>query len=814
MGKKKKLELTAVNKETGLTYEQVLERKELGLTNYTKQGSTKTIRRIIFSNIFTFFNMLNIFIASMLIYVGAYKDIFFIVIVTANTVIGIVQEIKAKRTIDKLSLLQAPVGIVFRDSREFEIDISEIVLNDILILKPGRQISADCIITEGIVEVDESLLTGESDSILKNVGDTLLSGSFVVSGVCKAEAVKIGKDAYVENLTKQAKVYKKPQSDLMKSLKIIVRIVGIFIIPVGATLFYFQYDGGVGNMPFDESVRATAGAVIGMIPSGLFLLTSLALAVGVLRLAQNNTLVQELYCIEMLARVDTLCLDKTGTITDGTMTVRSIIELEKNTKFAPKKIISEMMSAFKDRNQTSEALIEKFGLSTKEPNVTRLIPFSSKRKFSAVSLAKLGTFAIGAPEFVLSKKDYAEIKDQIENYAKQGLRILIYATSTKQITNDELPEMKASALILIEDTIRPDAILTIEYFKTHNVDVKVISGDNPATVAHIAARAGIDNAEKYISLEGLSDKEVIGSALKYQVFGRVNPHQKMLLVKELKANGRTVAMTGDGVNDILALREADTSIAMASGSEAARNVSHLVLMDSNFSSMPKVVNEGRRVINNVQRVATLFLTKTIFSIILVIIALLTRGRYPITPSQLFMIDFLVIGLPSFVLSLQPNHEQVKGKFLSNVLSKALPGALTVGVQTLIIMWLARPNILNLTTEARSTLIVISATFTSFIVLYRVLKPFNALKRILFVTMFIIFVVAVIFLPEFFEFNAISKYYLRLSGSDVITEMLPLPALLLLIVMLQSSSVLISFFIKLPGWIKKGFKGAIMKLSGV
>lgn len=812
--KKKDILLTPVNLETGLTKEEVANRRQLGLTNVTNQGSTKTIKRIVFSNIVTFFNLINIFIASMLIYVGAYKDIFFMGVVIANTIIGIIQEIKAKKTIDRLSLLQAPIGIVFRDGLEQEIDVQDIVLNDVLILKPGRQISADCIVLEGSIEVDESLVTGESDSIVKQVGDTLLSGSFVVSGVCKAEAVKVGKDAYVENLTKQAKVYRKPQSDLMKSLKIIVGVIGVFIIPVGLTLFYIQYDGGLGTLPLNDSIRATAGAVIGMIPAGLFLLTSVALAVGVLRLAQNNTLVQELYCIEMLARIDTLCLDKTGTITDGTMSVRSVVELDRGQKFAPKKIIPQMMNAFKDKNQTSEALIQKFGRDTKQPNVSKIIPFSSKRKYSAVSFEKMGTFAIGAPEFVLSKSSYAELESQVERFASQGLRVLVYATSTKQIQGDELPEMKANALILIEDTIRPDAILTIEYFKTHDVDVKVISGDNPVTVAHIAARAGINDADKYISLEGLSDKEVQESALKYQVFGRVNPHQKMILVKQLKSHGKTVAMTGDGVNDILALREADTSIAMASGSEAARNVSHLVLMDSNFASMPKVVNEGRRVINNVQRVATLFLTKTMFSIILVIIALLTRGRYPITPSQLFMIDFLVIGLPSFVLSLQPNHEQVRGKFLANVLSKAFPGALVVGLQTLIIMWLATPSILNLTTEARSTLIVISATFTSFIVLYRVLKPFNGLKRILFGFMFITFITAVIFLPEFFEFNALSVYYLRLSGSSTTTEMLPLPALLLLIVMLQSSAVLITFFSKLPSWIKKGFKNAIMKLSGV
>lgn len=812
------VELSPLDPSVGLSSSEVQKRVSQGLTNETNTGSTKTIRRIVFSNIFTFFNMLNIFIAALLIYVGAYKDIFFMVIVTANTAIGIIQEVKAKKTIDKLSLLSAPIGHVLRDGQEREIPVQDIVINDLLILKTGKQISADCVITEGSIEVDESLLTGESDSIIKNVGDTLLSGSFVVSGTCRAEATSVGKNAYIENLTKQAKVYKKPKSDLMKSLKIIVRTVGVFIVPMGLALFFMQYEGGTllpvrGSLEwsqFSSAVRATAGAVVGMIPSGLFLLTSVALAVGVLKLAQNNTLVQELYCIEMLARVDTLCLDKTGTITDGTMTVRSILEYGNDPKTQAKKIIPQMMATFKDKNQTSQALIDKLGLASKSVNATHVINFSSKRKFSAITFEKIGTFAIGAPEFVLTKEAYQTIENDVERYAAQGLRVLVYAYSSKNIDQKELPNnMSAKALILIEDTIRPDAILTIEYFKTHNVDVKVISGDSPVTVAHIAQRAGIDNADKYISLDGLSDREVIDSAMKYSVFGRVNPNQKKILVQTLKSNGRTVAMTGDGVNDILALREADTSIAMASGSEAARNVSHLVLLDSNFSSMPKVVNEGRRVINNVQRVATLFLTKTIFSIILAIIALMTNSKYPITPSQLFMIDFLVIGLPALVLSLQANHEQVTGKFLSNVLKKAFPGALTVGLQTLIIMYLA--PILGMDSQAQSTLIVIAATFTCMMVLYRVLQPFNNFRKLLFIIMFSTFVIAVLMLPEFFEFKALVPYYV--SSGNVIPELSNSEKLLLL-VLVQSSSSLINVFIKLPGMIKRGFLTSIKKLSGI
>ena len=802
----------AVDIKTGLTTKEVEKRVELGLTNKTPKGSTKTIKRIIFTNIFTFFNLLNAGIATLLIYVGAYKDIFFLVIITLNTLIGIIQEIKAKQIIDKLSLLSAPSVQVLRDSEIFEIAVGNVVLNDILILKNGKQITADAIVREGYIEVDESLLTGESNLIVKTVGDKLYSGSFVSSGYCLAEAVKVGKESYIEDLTKLAKQYKKPKSDLMRSLKIIVRTVAVFIIPISLLLFNMQYEKLAGNMPLTESIRATAGAIIGMIPSGLILLTSVALAVGVLRLAQNNTLVQELYCIEMLARIDTLCLDKTGTITDGTMEVKSIIEISKDSKIAAKEIIPQMMAIFTDRNQTSEAMIDKFGVATSHFEVVDTIPFSSQRKYSAVSFKDLGTFILGAPETVLVKNEYNKIENTIENYAKEGLRILIYAHSKEEIKNKKLPAgIRTHALILIEDKIRPDAILTIEYFKTHNVDVKVISGDNPITVAHIAKRAGIENADRYISLEGFDDSEVFAAATKYQVFGRVTPHQKKILIKSLKTYGKTVAMVGDGVNDILALREADTSIAMASGSEAARNASHLVLLDSDFSSMPKVVNEGRRVINNIQKVAVLFLTKTIFSIFLTLIVLMANKSYPITPSQLFMIDFLVIGIPAFILSLQPNHDIVRGKFLPNVLKRAMPGALAIVLQIGIVM-LYFANRMSLTLREQSTIIVITATFTALIVLYRSLKPFNTLRRVLFIIMFSTSFLAVVLLPEFFEFSALFPVYISTTGSVI--DRLPFDNVLLLILLLQSSSFIIDFFAKFPGWIKRGASHALKKLSGI
>ena len=800
------------NAETGLSTDEVEERIQNGFVNQTNQGSTKTVKRIIFSNLFTFFNLLNFLIAGWLLSVGAYKDIFFMFIITANITIGIIQEVKAKKTIDKLSLLSAPTAVVIRDSSEQEIMISDLVIDDILRLSAGKQISADCVVKEGVIEVNESLLTGESDPIIKRAGDELFSGSFVVSGNCFAQVNAVGTDIYIEKLAKQAKKYKKPKSDLLKSLKLVIWIVAVIIIPIGASLFYMQMSQSPGNGIYEQVVRGTAGAMIGMIPSGLFLLTSMTLAVGVLRLAQNNTLVQELYCIEMLARIDTLCLDKTGTITDGTMKVKNCIEYENKSGMQVKRVISLMLASLDDKNLTSEALEEKFGIAAKKLKTAAMIPFSSSRKLSAVEFDKYGTYALGAPEFVLKKDVLSKISGDVDQHAKEGYRVLVLAHTVTSILNDKLPtDLQPIAIIIIEDTIRPDAILTIEYFKTHGVDVKVISGDNPMTVAHISKRAGVEDADKYISLEGLSDKDVIRAADKYAVFGRVSPNQKKLLVQTLKANGRTVAMTGDGVNDILALKEADTSIAMASGSEAARNVSHLVLLDSNFSSMPKVVNEGRRVINNVQRVAILFLTKTIFSFMLAMIALVSKGSYPITPSQLFMIDFLVIGIPSFILALEPNTNRVKGKFLYNVLKSALPGAIVVTLNTVIIYNLK--DLLFMNDQQASTIIVIAATFTSMVVLFRVLRPFNPVRKVLFTTMFTLFIAAVTFFPGFFEFNSLWQDYYN-SKTAVLVPRLPFAHLLLMIVLIQASYPLMQIVSNIPQMIRKGVRFVMIKLSNI
>lgn len=786
----------------GLTTEEVELRQMAGLANVGETGSSKSIPQIVTANLFTFFNFLNVVIAGWLISVGAYRDLLFLIVVFLNLGISIVQEIKAKRTIDKLSLLSAPTALVMRDKDELEITVHDVVIDDILFLSSGKQIPADSVVREGTVEVNESLLTGESDPIIKRAGDTLYSGSFVISGSCYAQATAVGKDIYIQKLAVQAKKYRKPKSDLLGSLKIIIHAVAILILPVALTLTYLMLKNDV---PYVDVVTSTSGAMIGMIPSGLFLLTSMALAVGVIRLGQNNTLVQELYCIEMLARVDTLCLDKTGTITDGTMTVKAIIEYKNETGLALKHIISAMLNAQNDQNLTSDALSERFG-TAKRIRHKNLIPFSSSRKYSAVQFERYGTFIIGAPEFVM-KDDYQSIGKEVDKQAADGYRVLLVATTNKEIKDNKLEgTISPLALIMIEDTIRPDAIETIEYFKKNNVEVKVISGDNPATVARISQRAGIENADKYISLDGMQDKEVVRVASRYTVFGRVSPQQKKLLIESMKNNGHTVAMTGDGVNDILALKEADTSIAMASGSEAARNVSHLVLLDSNFSSMPKVVSEGRRVINNVQKVSTLFLTKTIFSFLLAMIAIARQGVYPISPRQLNLIDYFVIGFPAFFLALEANNKLVKGKFLWNVLKAALPGALVVMINSLIIFAFA--GSLNMSQDAISTLIVISATATSLMVLFRISTPFNMLRKILFATM-TLFIVGLIFLaPNQFRF---APFYT--------IEFYPIPPLsvaqiLLLVVLMQASYPLMYVLSNMYKWITNLIRSILKFLADI
>lgn len=653
--------------DIGLTKEEVEERIKENKVNYDTSLPTKSIKTIVRENIFTLFNLINILLGVAVFCVGSYKNLLFLIVIFCNTAISIIQEINSKKAVDKLSILaQAKVNCI-RDGEKQEIGINSIVLDDLLMLETGNQIVADSIILEGEVEVNESFITGESDVIYKRKGDTLLSGSFVVSGKCKAEVIHIGDENYTSKISSGAKYVKKVNSEIMKSLNGIIKIVSIAIVPIGILLFFNQL--GLTENSFKNAVVNTVAAIIGMIPEGLVLLTSTVLAVSVIRLSKRKVLVQELYCIETLARVDTLCLDKTGTITEGTMEVNDIIEITKS-KEELEEILSEISSASDDNNSTLEAIRAKYKNKQKWKVINK-IPFSSQKKWSGVCFKDKGSYIIGAPEFVLREK-YDEYKERIEKYSND-YRVIIVANSEGDFIEKELPDkLEVLGFVLISDVIRKEASKTLKYFKEQGVNIKIISGDNPITVSKIAKRAGVENSEKYINMQEIKTKEQLEKAAKeYTIFGRVTPVQKKELVQALKKEGHTVAMTGDGVNDVLALKEADCSIAMASGSDATRNVAELVLLDSNFASMPEIVLEGRRTINNIERSATLFLVKTIYASILAIIFLFVNMPYPFMPIQLTLISTVTIGIPSFVLALEPNKERIKGKFLRNVISRAL-----------------------------------------------------------------------------------------------------------------------------------------------
>lgn len=729
--------------DKGLTTLQVEERNNQDLTNYVEQKYSKTYANIIFTNTCTFFNFLCVCVAiAMACFHAPISNFMFVIVLILNTMIGIIQEVRAKKAIDKLKLMSSNSVKVIRNNVEIDIATEQIVLDDIIILPIGSQVPTDCTLIEGSAEVNESLLTGESIAVKKSIGSTLYAGSFITSGYCKVRAEKVGQENYISKLSAKAKKYKKPNSELMRSLKLIITVIGIIIIPIAVALFFNNYDG----KSISDAVLRTSTVIIGMIPSGMFLLTSLALSLGVIRLSKNNTMVNDLYSLEMLARVDVLCLDKTGTITDGRMKVNDCIILNSNTPNTIGEAMGSLLNALNDNNQTSLALYNHFGYNNILTPVTTL-PFSSKRKLSGVTFAESGTYIIGAPEFVL-KEVPEKIQKLILQYTSLGLRVIILAHSKLPIVDDEPPAaLKPIALITLTDNIREDAVSTIKWFKENDVQVKVISGDNPITVAEIARRVGIENADKYISLEGLSDREIVNIANKYTVFGRVTPEQKAILVKAMKSAGSTVAMTGDGVNDILALKESDCAITVASGSEAARNVANLVLMDSNFSSMPKVVHEGRRVINNVQESASLYLMKTIFTTVFALLCLAMQIKYPFTLSMMNVLELVVIGLASFCLSIQANDKRVEGKFINYVFSRAFPNAIlmlfsVLAVQIFKIVMASNGTAVVLdngqVNEAiYSTMSIIALTFASLICLYRQCQPFNIFRGIMFTVIFII-----------------------------------------------------------------------------
>ena len=738
----KTIDITAAERfepdcDMGLSQDVVDKRIEQGYDNYVKRNVGKSYLNIFVSNIFTFFNVLCFAVFAALLVVEAnLSQCFFMVIITANILLGIIQEIRSKITIDKLSIVSAPTAVVIRGGERKVIPTHDIVLDDIVCFEMGKQICADSVVVRGECEVNESMLTGESEPVKKKAGDVLFSGSFVISGSVVARVDKVGKYNYVETLTSYAKKYKKPKSELMNSIKLIIKILTPFIIVIGGLTVWTNYrnevpEGAIATMAnWNAIVTKAAGTVIGMIPAGILLLTSLALAASVVRLAKKQTLVQDLYCIEMLARVDVLCLDKTGTITDGSMQVNNVIEIKGfESNFTLPDIIGSILTATGDNNQTAIALANKFGYS-KALNPVNVLPFSSQRKLSAVTFENEGTYMLGAPEYVL-KDMGVRIERLINDNAANGYRVMVLAHSPANIVGDKLPAVRRPlCLIVIEDHIREDAIETIKWFKENDVAVKVISGDNPITVSEVAKRVGVENAEMYISLEGMSDRDVIEAADKYTVFGRVTPEQKRLLVRAVKNKKHTVAMTGDGVNDILAMREADCSISIASGAEAARNVSHLVLLDNDFSSMPDVVMEGRRVVNNVQASSAMFLMKTIMFVILSIVFLGLQEMSPLGTNNTLTLEVWVIGIPSFFLALQGNKNIIKGRFLSNVIVRAVPGGLALAMGVMAVYTLNRFVVVS--PEQVETMMVYVVTCIGIMVLIKQCEPFNIYRVVLLV----------------------------------------------------------------------------------
>ncbi len=771
----KKVKRIKTDYQQGLSTEQVQERIEKGQLNVTPTTNNKTIRSIIVGNLFTFFNILCFLIAIALVVVNiiyqpeSWSNLFFMITILINIIIGIVQEIRAKKTIEKLSLLTQPVVKVIRDGAESTIAMEDVVLDDIIYLSTGKQIITDCIVVEGNIEVNESVLTGESLPIKKKVGDTLLAGSFVVSGHCHARVDKVGANNYIQQLSLAAKKYRKPKSELFSSLKLIIKVIGVLIVPITVLMFLNSF--GQPKATIASSITATAGSAIGMIPAGMFLLSSVSLTVSVIRLARKKALVQDLYCVEMLARVNVLCLDKTGTITDGTMKVFNCLQLS-STEHTIKRIMGSMLSALGDNNQTSQALINYFGYN-KEMTPIITIPFSSSRKLSAVTFDGAGTYIMGAPEFVMPDNKDEKLQTMIEQYAKDGYRTLLLAHSKKSISKDTLPEdREAIALIILEDHIREDAAKTIAWFKGNGVKVKIISGDNPLTVSEIARRVGVEGTDSFISLDGLNEKQVVAAANKYTVFGRVTPEQKALLIKTMKSAGNTVAMTGDGVNDILALKEADCSIAMASGNEAVRNVSHMVLLNSDFSSMPDTVIEGRKVINNVQKASSLFFMKTLFSIIFSILVIVIHQPYPFTTSRMLLFEWFVVGIPSFILAFLPNDKPIEGKFIYNLIKNALPGAITLVLNVAAVYlfnFIVNKSITdNLMVVATMSTIVL--TFTGIAMLYRLCKPFNAITTFLFIAMITLCFICLFAWPDVFGIMSLKNLGLTDSLFVIILSM--------------------------------------------
>ena len=724
---------------TGLTDEEVRQRVEEGLTNRADISTDKTTKEIVISNVFTYFNLIFLVITILLIMVGSFRNLTFLPIIIGNTVIGIVQEIRAKKTLEKMSLLNAPRADVIRNGSVKQISTEELVKDDVILLTAGKQICADAVVISGNIQVNESLLTGEADEVEKTEGSTLMSGSFVVSGECYARLEKVGNESYISKLSLEAKsMGGKEQSEMIRSINLIVKWVGIVIIPIGLILFWQSHF--VNGESITKSVTSTVAAIIGMIPEGLYLLTTVALALSTMKLARKKVLLHDMKSIETLARVDVLCVDKTGTITepdmklkeiflcknsgaDGTQTALTLDEL--------KSLILDYANASVDNNATMLAL-KAYAAEALTNNTSALHrtavsqqAFSSSLKYGSVTFSD-GTYLLGAPEFIMHE-DFARIEEEIIPYADKGDRVLLFARyNGENVENGINGSVTPLGFVALANPIRANAVKTFEYFKSQGVAIKVISGDNPRTVSRIAIQAGIESAESFVDAATLETEDKIADAVnKYTVFGRVTPKQKKQLVKALQAKGHTVAMTGDGVNDILAMKDADCSVAMASGSEAAAQAAQVVLLDSDFAHMPDVVYEGRRVVNNIQRSASLFLVKNIFSLLLSLFSVILMVTYPLEPAQVSLISMFTIGVPGFLLALEQNKDRIKGHFITNVMLKALPGGLTdvIAVGALVVCG----EVFCISDASIGTIATLVLSVVGFMILFKISEPLNGMK---------------------------------------------------------------------------------------
>mgnify|MGYP003060817069 CR=1 FL=1 len=741
----------------GLSPQETKLRQSNGLSNIMPPSNTKSEGQIIKENVLTFFNLIFLVLALCLCLVGSFKNLMFLLVAVANTVVGSFQEIRAKRAVDKLTLVAAGTAKAIRSGQRVSVRTDQLVRDDIVEFAAGDQICADAVVRDGQLQVNESLLTGEADAILKNPGDTLKSGSFVISGRARVQLTHVGSESYAAKLAAEARRnVRSTKSEMMLSLTKLITVVGIALIPLGIILFLRHFLSVFQGLPLRDSVESTVSALIGMIPEGLYLLTSVAIAASCLKLSRKRVLVQDMNCIETLAHVDVLCVDKTGTITEPTMEVTDVYPLnsERFSYDDIEKILAAFYHGEEPDNETARAMGQQFAGETTWRAVKRMA-FSSSTKWSGADFGENGRYVVGAPEFIMGDR-YDSIRSEAEPWSERGCRVLLLAAYDTAFDDGPLQSAHVApiALVFLSNLLRPDAQETFRYFASQGVSVRVISGDNPITVAQVAARAGIENADRYVDAMTLSTEQDFEEAVKYYtVFGRVTPEQKRYLVRAFQKQGHTVAMTGDGVNDVLALKDANCGIAMASGSQAASQVAQIVLLNSQFSAMPAIVAEGRRVINNIQRAASLFLVKNIFSFALTLLLLFIDMPYPLLPIQLSLISTFTIGIPSFFLALEPNYARVEGKFMRNVIRRAMPGGLT----NLTIVLLAGffTSTFGLSNEQLNTICVWVMSAVGLVTLYHVSVPFTRLRLAVLAAMTAAMLFSLLVIPAFFDLPALN-----------------------------------------------------------